>query len=254
MNLMPGSNTLDPVNRPQRGGEIRAVLFDKDGTLFSYHETWGPILREAAAMAAEGDAQLVPRLLEAVGYDVATGRIGAGTVFAAGETVELATLWHELGVKSEVMPLVGALDGLFAREAPRRSHPVTDLQMLFSDLRRRGMRLGLATNDGEASALATIARFGLAEYLEFHCGYDSGYGAKPSPGMVNGFCAALGLGPECVAVVGDNSHDLDMGRAAGAGLLVGVLTGTSARDDLTPLADAVIESIADLPTLLDQRG
>jgi hypothetical protein len=48
---MPGSNTLDPVNRPQRGGEIRTVLFDKDGTLFSYHETWGPILREAAAMA-----------------------------------------------------------------------------------------------------------------------------------------------------------------------------------------------------------
>ncbi|MEN6543628.1 HAD family hydrolase [Parvibaculum sp.] len=251
---MPGSDMPYPVKGPQRGSEIRAVLFDKDGTLFSYHETWGPILREAAAMAAEGDEGLVPRLLEAVGYNAATGRIGAGTVFAAGETVELATLWNKLGVKREVRRLVEDLDSLFAREAPRRSHPVTDLQVLFSTLRQRGLRLGLATNDGEASAFATIARFGLAEHLEFHCGYDSGYGAKPLPGMVNAFCAAVGVGPEAVAVVGDNSHDLDMGRAAGAGLLVGVLTGTSARGDLAPLADAVIDSIADLPMLLDERG
>ncbi len=251
---MPGSHRPNPEDRQPRGSEISAILFDKDGTLFSYHETWGPILHEAASMAAGGDKGLVPGLLKAVGYDAASGRILAGSIFAGGQTVELATLWRELGVKRELSRLIEDLDGLFAREAPARSHPVTDLQALFSALRRRGLRLGLATNDGEASALATIRRFGIAEHLEFHCGYDSGYGAKPSPGMVNGFCAALGLGPECVAVVGDNSHDLDMGRAAGAGLLVGVLTGTSARDDLTPLADAVIESIADLPTLLDQRG
>lgn len=250
---MHGAEMSGSENRQRQEAEIRAILFDKDGTLFSYHETWGPILNEAAALAAEGDEGIVPGLLEAVGYDVASGRIGAGTVFAAGETVELATLWRELGVKRELSRLVEDLDALFAREAPVRSRPVTDLQVLFSTLRGRGFRLGLATNDGEASALATITRFGLAEHLEFHCGYDSGYGAKPSPGMVNAFCAAIGLGPECIAVVGDNSHDLDMGRAAGAGLLVGVLTGTSAREDLAPLADVVIDSIAELPSLLAER-
>lgn len=246
---MPGSKDRQPQE-----ADIRAILFDKDGTLFSYHETWGPILNEAAALAAEGDESLVPSLLEAVGYDAASGRILGGSVFAGGQTVELATLWRELGVKRELPHLVEELDNLFAREAPVRSHPVTDLQGLFSALRSRGFRLGLATNDGEASAWATITRFGLAEHLEFHCGYDSGYGAKPSPGMVDAFCARLGLGPECVAVVGDNSHDLDMGRAAGAGFLVGVLTGTSVREDLAPLADAVIDSIADLPALLGERG
>mgnify|MGYP002044978498 CR=1 FL=1 len=30
-------------------------------------------------------------------------------------------------------------------------------------------------------------------------------------------------------MVGDNTHDLEMGRAAGAGLVVGVLTGSSKR-------------------------
>jgi phosphoglycolate phosphatase len=52
-------------------------------------------------------------------------------------------------------------------------------------------------------------------------------------------------------VVGDNMHDLEMGRGAGAGLLVGVLTGTSGEADLAPLADHVIADITLLSALLD---
>jgi phosphoglycolate phosphatase len=52
-----------------------------------------------------------------------------------------------------------------------------------------------------------------------------------------------------VAVVGDAVHDLAMGRAAGVGLTVGVLSGTSGHADLAGLADIVVESIAALPEL-----
>ena len=60
--------------------------------------------------------------------------------------------------------------------------------------------------------------------------------------------------PEEVAMVGDNRHDLEMARAAGAGAAIGVLTGNSSFDDLSPLADAVIRSIADLPDWLAWRA
>jgi len=232
-------------------GRISAVLFDKDGTLFHYHETWGPILHQAADLAAQRDKALVPALLEAVGYDAASRRIRAGSIFAGGETMELARAWREMGVPHEQSDLVALLDDLFTREAPIRSRPVTDLAALFSRLAASGLVLGIATNDSAASALVTIERFGLGELLAFHCGYDSGHGAKPGPGMVHAFCRSAGLSPPGVAVVGDNRHDLEMGRAAGAGLLVGVLTGTSAREHLAPYADAVIDSIADLPALLE---
>ena len=69
--------------------------------------------------------------------------------------------------------------------------------------------------------------------------------------MVDGFRAATGLAAAEVAVVGDNLHDLEMGRAAGAGLLVGVLTGTSLREDLADHAHHVLDSIAGLEELLD---
>ena len=41
-----------------------------------------------------------------------------------------------------------------------------------------------------------------------------------------------------------------MGRRAGAGMLVGVLTGTSDLDHLSDLADHVVNSIADIEKLL----
>ena len=43
------------------------------------------------------------------------------------------------------------------------------------------------------------------------------------------------------------AHDLAMGRAAGVALNVGVLSGTSAREDLEALADLILPSINDLP-------
>ena len=48
-------------------------------------------------------------------------------------------------------------------------------------------------------------------------------------------------------MVGDAVHDLAMGRAAGAGLNVGVLSGTSGREDLEGYADLILDSINDLP-------
>jgi phosphoglycolate phosphatase len=127
---------------------------------------------------------------------------------------------------------------------------VGDLAGLFARLKRRGLRLGVATSDSERGAHHTLGRFGVIEHLDFIAGYDSGHGSKPSPGMVEGFLSATGLGAGAVMVVGDNPHDLEMGRAAAAGLVIGVLTGTSGRADLAALADHVLDSVLEIESLL----
>jgi len=63
---------------------------------------------------------------------------------------------------------------------------------------------------------------------------------------VQGFCRAVGLGRHEIAMVGDAAADLVMGRAAGVAITVGVLSGTSRRQDLAALADLVVDSINDL--------
>ena len=46
-----------------------------------------------------------------------------------------------------------------------------------------------------------------------------------------------------VIVVGDNRHDIEMGKNARAGLCIGVLTGASTRDELEEIADLVLDDI-----------
>ena len=109
----------------------------------------------------------------------------------------------------------------------------------------------MATMDGEAVARATANALGINDFLSFISGYDSGYGSKPAPGMVQGFCAASGLPPADILVVGDTGRDMNMARAAGAGLAVAVLTGATPRDGLTSIADRVIASVFDIESVLD---
>ena len=67
------------------------------------------------------------------------------------------------------------------------------------------------------------------------------------------FARALGVEPREVAVVGDAVHDLVAARAAGA-VAVGVLSGPTPRELLAPHADALLDSIADLPVWLTARA
>ncbi len=64
--------------------------------------------------------------------------------------------------------------------------------------------------------------------------------------MVLSLCADLAVAPDRTAVVGDSAADLQMARAAGARLAIGVLTGVGDRADLAPHADQLIDSIAEL--------
>ena len=114
-----------------------------------------------------------------------------------------------------------------------------------------GLRLGIASSDNERSIRVAAERFGILPYVDFVAGYDSGHGKKPEAGMVLGFCAATGLAPAEVAVVGDNNHDLHMGKNAGAGLKIGVLSGTGSRETLMLHSDMVLADITELEAVLN---
>ena len=105
--------------------------------------------------------------------------------------------------------------------------------------------------DLEQAATTILEGLGIRLHVDFICGCDSGYGHKPDPGMVHGFCSACDLRPEEILVVGDTPHDLLMGRAAGAGTLVAVMSGVASRELLEPHADYVLDSVAGLPDLFD---
>ena len=233
---------------------IRAVLFDKDGTLIDFRASWLAAYRgaalELAALAGAG-RDFAPALLARHGYDPATDSFEPTSPLLWATTGQLALLW---GAEPELAGLAGVepvLERHFSDQEAYPPVPVTDLGSLFDRLRGRGLRLGVATMDQATAAEATLARLGLRQRIDFLAGADSGFGLKPGAGMVQAFCRVVAVPPAAVAVIGDNLADIAMARAAGAGLAVAVLTGGCPAPPLAAVADLVLESIAVLEPALE---
>ena len=228
---------------------IRAVLFDKDGTLFGFQETWGPwavrLLRGLARDGAQAEA-----LAAALRFDLAAARFAPDSPAVAGTLAEQVAL---------LLPLLPGWDADGLREHLSRTAaeavpvPAADLVPLLTGLRARGLGIGIATNDGAHPARRHLEGAGLTGLVDWLAGYDSGHGAKPAPGMLLAYARAAGVDPAEVAMVGDSLHDLHAARAAGM-VAVGVLTGTAGRAELAPHADVVLDSVAALPDWLDARA
>ena len=229
------------------GLDIAGVVFDKDGTLYDFRASWGRWLHDLLDDLADGDAALADRLGAALGFDRAGLQFHPHSPVIAGTLQDiLRAIRPHLGVESQA-GLAGKVEAAAQSATMVEAVP---LATYLSDLRANGLKLGVATNDSAAAARAHLGRSGVVEQFDFIAGYDSGHGAKPGPGMLHAFLSHTGLGPRQVVMVGDSVGDLATARAAGV-LAVGVLTGPATTEELAPLADAVLPSIADLPDWLN---
>ena len=226
--------------------DIRGIVFDKDGTLIRFEETWTPAFWASARRLGEdlGRSALAEALMIAGGWCPARQRILPGTELASGTTDAVARLWRAVAPDlPDDETLIPWLDAAWHTEAMAHLTPIDPLPSLFHGLRVDGVHCGLATNDSETGARETAERLGIAPHLSFTVGYDSGHGAKPAPGMILAAQSVWELAPAQTAMVGDSPADLTAGRAAGCGLVIGVLSGASGRDMLEPLADLVLEDV-----------
>jgi phosphoglycolate phosphatase len=233
--------------------KFKAILFDKDGTLVDFNGTWLALYEKLALEAADGDAAEAERLLAVGGYDRAANAFIAGSELAAGTTETIVRLWIS-GDAERLAFWKTRMDRAFVEEGPAAAVPVPGLSETLHLLHGEGRRLAVVTNDLEAAARRTIENFGVAHLFSAFLGYDSVKNPKPAADPVHLACRLLGIAPEEALVVGDNLHDLEMAHNSGAGAAIGVLTGTTGRDELASKADAVLPSIADLPQWLASAG
>lgn len=226
--------------------KIAGLIFDKDGTLFDFSATWEAWAAAFLRRICEDDPEKARVAGARIGFDVGTGRFASHSIAIAGTPRDIATaLWPQFPqLPLEELEFIIIEE---AEQAPQRE--AAPLRPLLSGWRARGLKLGVATNDGERAARAHLQQAGVTELFDFIAGYDSGFGGKPEPGQLFAFCEAMALAPDQVAMVGDSTHDLQAGRAAGM-RTVAVLTGLAGRDDLRPLADVVLPDIGHIPAWL----
>jgi len=229
---------------------LKGIVFDKDGVLVDFDRTWVKMLLDMAKSWADGDEQKNLRLLESAGYDATNNSFFSGSVWAAGNTDDLVLAWDETGDRERQAELAQFINQRCIDCEIIPLFPIEDLQGLFEGLSNRGLKLGLTTNDVEASAVRTMDAFGLSRFLSLVVGYDSVENPKPAADPMLAFGHHCTLEPFQLAVVGDNIHDMEMAQAGGAGVRIGVLSGNSTADELRPHADFLLDTVMDLPHLL----
>ncbi len=219
-----------------------AVLFDKDGTLFDFGATWDVWGGEVIAELSAGDVGVQKAMAVSAGYDLERKQFRPDSPVIAGTNREAAEcLAKELPDRSleevELYLMRAAAQAPLSEAVP--------LVPFLAQLAAMEMALGVMTNDAEFAARSHLRTAGIEGMFDFIAGFDSGFGAKPDPDPLLAFSVATNIAPERVVMVGDSSHDLIAGRAAGM-QTVGVLTGPATEADLAPLADIVLPDIGGL--------
>ncbi|CUH44443.1 HAD family hydrolase [Ruegeria atlantica] len=228
---------------------IDAILFDKDGTLFDFANTWGGFGRSVLEKLSDGDQKRAAELGQAIGFDPVSEEYADDSIVIAGTVEEIA---EALAPYFPDMPSDELIDILNTESATATQAPAVPLVPFLDALRQAGLKLGVATNDGEMPALQHLASVGIRDHFDFVAGYDSGHGFKPGPGQLIAFATHVGVDPSRVAMVGDSLHDLQAGRAAGM-ITIGVLTGLAPAKALAPMADVVLPDIGHIPAWLAEN-
>lgn len=231
---------------------IDLVVFDKDGTLLDFHAMWGGwALELGRRLDGSTRRPVAGDVFATVGFDPSTGRVRAGTPLAVATMAEIREI--VAAVIRRWCPNVAAArraveTAWFVPDPVATAEPLADLPALFGSLRASGRTIALATTDDRAPTETTLRALGVRQWVAaLACG-DDGLGVKPDPRMLLAICEAVRVAPTRTAVVGDSLADLEMGRNAGAGLMIGVLSGIGDANHLAPMADLLLPSVAALLT------
>lgn len=226
------------------------IIFDKDGTLIDINAMWGGWVTELAQrLEAASGRPIAQPLFEALAFDPHTGIIiptGPLSIAPLAEQRQLIDgVLRDAGLSSAEVETALAV-AWHVPDPVALAHPLADLNPLFNTVRAYGLKIAIATSDDRVPTQATLAGLELAHLVDALVCADDGIPIKPAPDMVLTICRTLDIAPARVVMVGDNPDDLRMGRAAGVGLVVGVLSGVSPASLLVPYADIVLPSVAGL--------
>ena len=156
---------------------------------------------------------------------------------------------HILGAEDAAQQANAAFEEHYARSVRGGDvEPLPGATETFAALRAAGIKVCLATGFSPATRDALLDALGWRPLVDLVLSpADAGRG-RPWPDLP--LTALLRLGGGAVAelaVAGDTPSDVESGLRAGAGLVAGVLTGSSTREELEQAkAPVILDTIADL--------
>lgn len=175
---------------------ITTVLFDFDGTLADTLPVCIHSIREAFLK-----------------YD---GRSLSGDdVVAMFGPTEADIIRFNIAVRERAEDAVSHFYDCYTREHDTLVQPSSDIAELLTELKNRGLRIGIVTGKGRNSLEISLDRLGMKHLFDVTVSGDEMTRPKPDPEGVLTAMHALGASPEETVFIGDSEADMRAGKGAG---------------------------------------
>ncbi len=175
---------------------LRAVLFDLDGTLL-----------DSIELILGGFREMMR---------VHHGHVPSDEVWLAGIGTPLADQIAHLAADAAQAEAIRETYAAYnVRHHEELAAPYPGVVPVVEQLRAAGTPLALITSKRRRGALRGLDRMGLSGAFDLVLGADDVLRAKPDPWPVTHALERLGVAPRDAVFVGDSSHDMAAGRAAG---------------------------------------
>lgn len=232
---------------------VKGILFDKDGTLLDFMSLWGgwaQSLSESIEQFLIQNNIMVPKVADMLGtvrnehgfitdYDprgpLAMASVEEMNSITAWQLYQMGFSWND-ALQHARKFVQKATERI---EEQRSIRQMPGLTSFLDKCRLNGLKLAVVTSDDTAAAIKHLEWMNIRQYFELIVGHDEVNCGKPDPEMVFYTCGKLGLPPSQTMVIGDSNGDMQMGKLAGAALVVGIASSQKARNALLD-ADEII--------------
>lgn len=233
--------------------QLKALILDKDGTLFPYSLWTAPMRRALCENLPVGKRknrdEIVASFLSVL--DVDDEGIGSRSLLfdrkkrMAGAVKLIAlTFRYHLNPYRALRGFLTLRDRYFyGFEEELGKYDLSKVRNTLLKLEKKGIILALFSNDSPASVKIVTGALSPAAFSYY---VDSSSRIrKPNPYAVRVFAEIKGIRCDEIALLSDTPEDLVMGRRAGCGKVIAI-EGTMKREDLESYADAVISQFEEI--------
>ena len=216
---------------------IRAILFDKDGTLLEYTEGWVDSIVEFLEEKTI-DEDKKKKLFKEIGIRE-DGGVEENSILSSETAMDLAIIFSKY-LDEDLGEIYREIDDHllnYLKENNKFIRETCDLRSLFEALKDRGILIGIFTSDNYRQAKYSMDYLGLDSFIDFYAAADI-YKKKPNKESLEVFKRKYSLEDQEIIIVGDSRVDMVFGENT---IKVGVLCGTGSREMLAKYTDNIID-------------
>ncbi|MBO3079810.1 HAD family hydrolase [Mammaliicoccus sciuri] len=223
---------------------IKWLLFDKDGTLLKFDETWSEIsLVMIDRFVEKYHIEQQQALQEALGY--VDGQFLSSGILASGTLADIVRVFAKFAENAdpkEIEDWTVQLSKDLIEEYEPETIVIEGMVETLKAFKEKSYQIAIITSDDIDGTNRFIQDAGVSHLIDEKITASINGYQKPNPKMVEEFYEKWNVSPDEIVIIGDTPTDIQMGKNAHFKKVIGVLSGTGNKEDLSD-ADFIYQDI-----------